>query len=347
MSRGGGEADTVPRMRPDTKIYVAGHLGLAGSAITRALSARGYQNLILRPHAELDLADQAATREFFKRERPEYVFLAAARVGGILANSTYPAEFIRENLAIQTNVIHEAWQSGVKRLLFLGSACIYPRDCPQPMREEYLLTGRLEPTNQPYAVAKIAGIEMCWSSNRQYGTRFLAAMPNNLYGPGDNYDLQNSHVLPALIRKCHEAKIREDRDFSVWGSGKPMRELLYSDDMADASLFLMTLPDDSFAGLTAAQTLPLVNIGCGEEHSIREFAEIVREVTGFRGGITFDASKPDGTPRKLLDWSRLKTLGWRPRVSLKKGIALAYEDFRKRRESGFAKTAQPARAGKA
>jgi GDP-L-fucose synthase len=264
------------------------------------------------------------------------VFLAAAKVGGILANNTYPAEFIRDNLAIQTNVIHEAWRAGVKRLLFLGSSCIYPRDCPQPMKEEYLLTGPLEATNRPYAVAKIAGIEMCWSYNRQYGTRFLAAMPTNLYGPGDHYDLQNSHVLPALIRKFHEAKLRGDGEAVVWGSGAPKREFLHSDDMADACVFLMSLPEPAFdrlLGEPAACHLPgsfqppLVNIGCGEDLSIRELAELVKEAVGFPGGLAWDHSKPDGTPRKLMDVTRLTALGWRPRIGLPEGIRHAYRDF--------------------
>ncbi|HET9699446.1 MAG TPA: GDP-L-fucose synthase [Burkholderiales bacterium] len=323
-------------MNPESRIYVAGHRGLAGSAIVRRLRAAGFGNLVTRAHAELDLADQAAVRTFFADEKPQYVFLAAARVGGILANSSYPADFIRDNLAIQTNVIHEAWRAGVKRLLFLGSSCIYPRDCPQPMKEEYLLTGPLEATNRPYAVAKIAGIEMCWSYNRQYGTRFLAAMPTNLYGPGDHYDLQNSHVLPALIRKFHEAKVRGEREAVVWGSGTPKREFLHSDDMADACVFLMTLPEPAFdrlLGEAAACHLPgtfqppLVNIGCGEDLSIRELAELVKDAVGFPGELAWDRSRPDGTPRKLMDVSRLSALGWRPRVALPEGIRHAYADF--------------------
>ncbi len=334
-------------MRLDSRIYVAGHRGLAGSALMRQLDASGYRNIITRTHAELDLVDQAATRRFFDQEKPDYVFLAAAKVGGIMANDTYPAEFIHQNLAIQTNVIHESWRAGVKRLLFLGSSCIYPRDCPQPIKEEYLLTGPLEPTNRPYAIAKIAGVEMCWSYNRQYGTGFLAAMPTNLYGPGDNYDLENSHVLPALIRKFHEAKMRgsspltpyssPDDKVVVWGTGAPRREFLYSDDMADACIFLMSLPDHQYQSLvipfntplrgTSHQSPPLMNIGCGEDYTIRELADCVREVVGFRGEITWDSGKPDGTPRKLLDISRLAALGWSPRVSLQEGIKNAYQDF--------------------
>lgn len=318
-------------MRLDSRIYVAGHRGLAGSALMRQLDASGCRNIITRTHAELDLVDQTATRRFFEQEKPDYVFLAAAKVGGIMANDTYPAEFIHQNLAIQTNVIHESWRAGVKRLLFLGSSCIYPRDCPQPIKEEYLLTGPLEPTNRSYALAKIAGIEMCWAYNRQYGTRFLAAMPNNLYGPGDTYDLQNSHVLPALIRKFHEAKMRAsspDDKVVVWGTGTPRREMLYSDDMADACVFLMSLPDHQYQSLvTSRQSPPLMNIGCGEDYTIRELAYRVREVVGFRGEMAWDSSKPDGTPRKLLDISRLAALGWSPRVSLQDGLKNAYQDF--------------------
>ena len=297
------------------KIYVAGHRGLAGSALVRSLRAAGFENLLLRTHAELELTDAQA------------VLLAAAKVGGILANDTHPAEFIRENLAIQTNVIHEAWRAGVGRLLFLGSSCIYPRDCPQPMKEEYLLTGPLESTNRAYAVAKIAGIEMCWSYNRQYGTRFLAVMPTNLFGPGDNYDLQSSHVLPALIRKAHEAKVRGDARLVVWGTGTPRREFLYSDDMADACSYLLDLPDEVFERLVGGTELPLVNIGAGKDLTIRELAAMVVGVVGFRGTIEFDTSKPDGTPRKLLDTSRLQALGWTARVPLREGIEKAYRDF--------------------
>ena len=314
-------------MNPDSKIYIAGHRGLVGSALMRQLDARGYRNLVTRTHAELDLTDQAAVRAFFAAEKPEYVFLAAAKVGGIHANHTYPAEFIHQNLAIQTHVIHESWRNQVKRLLFLGSSCIYPRDCPQPMKEEYLLTGPLETTNRPYALAKIAGIEMCHAYNRQYGTQYLAAMPTNLYGPNDNYDLQNSHVLPALIRKMHEAKVRGDKEMVVWGSGAPRREFLYSDDMADACIFLMEQSDEKLAPLYGPDTPPLINIGCGEDITIRQLAETVAKVVGFAGDRVFDTTKPDGTPRKLLDVSRMSVLGWTAGTPLESGIALAYQDF--------------------
>lgn len=315
-------------MKLDAKIYVAGHRGLVGSALVRRLEAGGYSNLLLRTHTELDLTDHAAVTRFFQQERPEYVFLAAAKVGGILANSTYPAEFIHQNLAIQTNVIHEAWRSGVKRLLFLGSSCIYPRDCPQPIREEYLLTGPLESTNRPYAIAKIAGIEMCWAYNRQYGTQFLAVMPTNLYGPGDNYDLETSHVLPALIHKTHLAKERGSREVIVWGTGRPRRELLYSDDAADACIFLMQSDDEIRNALSSQpDTPPLINIGTGDDCTISELASVVGEVVGFAGEFVFDAKKPDGTPRKLLDVSRLTSFGWRPKVSLRDGIARSYADY--------------------
>jgi GDP-L-fucose synthase len=315
-------------VEPAAKIYVAGHRGLAGSALVRRLRAAGYENLVLRTHAELELADAVAVRRFFEAERPQHVLLAAAKVGGILANDTLPAEFIRENLAIQTNVIHEAWRAGVKRLLFLGSSCIYPRECPQPMKEEYLLSGPLEPTNRPYALAKIAGIEMCSAYNRQYGTQYLAVMPTNLYGPGDNYDLRTSHVLPALIRKAHEAKQRGDEALVVWGTGKPRREFLYSDDMADACVALLRLDDARFQSAIGTYP-PLVNIGSGSDQTIRELAEAVAPIVGFRGALRFDASKPDGTPRKLLDVSRIAALGWRPRVALHDGIARTYEFFQR------------------
>jgi GDP-L-fucose synthase len=316
-------------MKLDARIYVAGHRGLVGSAIMRRLQAAGYTRIITRAHAELDLMDQAAVRTFFEHEKPEYVFLAAAKVGGILANYTYPAEFIEQNLAIQNSVIHESWRAGVKRLLFLGSSCIYPRDCPQPIKEEYLLTGPLEPTNRAYAIAKIAGIEMCWSYNRQYGTRYLAAMPTNLYGPGDNYDLQNSHVLPALIRKMHEAKERGLPEVIVWGTGKPRREFLFSEDMADACVTLLSMDDQRFDA-QATQYPPLINIGCGEDMTIEALAELVARTVGFQGALKFDTSKPDGTPRKLLDVGRLFSLGWRPAVPLDAGIKAAYLDFLRR-----------------
>ena len=316
-------------MNLTSKIYIAGHRGLVGSALVRALRARGFANLLLRTHAELDLTDQAAVEAFFAAEKPDYVFLAAARVGGIHANNEYPAEFIRDNLAIQTNVIHAAWRAGVGRLLFLGSSCIYPRDCPQPIREDYLLTGPLEATNRPYALAKIAGIEMCWSYNRQYGTKFLAVMPTNLYGPGDNYDLETSHVIPALIRKFHEAKRRGDKQVIVWGSGTPRREFLYSDDMAEACLFLMNLPDEQFAAVLNPQPSapPLINLGVGHDLTIRELAETVKAVVGFAGEIVLDPTKPDGTPRKLLDVSRLQAQGWQAGTSLEEGLRRAYKDF--------------------
>ncbi len=313
------------------KIYVAGHRGLVGSALLRTLAAQGYRNIVTRTHAELDLTNQAAVQAFFEKEKPEYVFLAAARVGGIHANNTYPAEFIHANLAIQTNVIHESWRAGVKRLLFLGSSCIYPRECPQPMKEEYLLTAPLEPTNRPYALAKIAGIEMCWSYNRQYGTQYLAVMPTNLYGPGDNYHPENSHVIPALIRRFHEAKKRGDNEVVVWGTGTPRREFLFSDDMADASVHLMNLPDKTFVPLLGQQrndgVPPLINIGVGEDQTIRELAERLREAVGYQGRLKFDTSKPDGTPRKLLDVSRLTALGWRARTGLREGLKYAYGDY--------------------
>lgn len=321
-------------MEPNSKIYVAGHRGLVGSAIVRRLNAGGYANLITRSHAELDLADQAAVSRFFSEQRPDYVVLAAAKVGGILANNAYPAEFIYQNLAIQTNIIHAAWRVGVKRLLFLGSSCIYPKLAPQPMKEEYLLTGPLESTNRPYAVAKIAGIEMCWSYNRQYGTKYLAVMPTNLYGPGDNYHPENSHVIPALIRKFHEAKRREAPSVTVWGSGTPRREFLYSDDMADACVHLMTLPDaryDSLLGnnIRAANEFlpPLVNIGVGQDQTIGELAETIKAVVGYAGDIEFDTTKPDGTPRKLLDVGRLTATGWRAKTGLREGLGAAYGDF--------------------
>jgi len=317
-------------MNKTAKIYVAGHRGLVGSAIVRALQQQGYDNLLLRSHAELDLMEQAPVRAFMEAEKPDYVFLAAAKVGGIHANNTYPAEFIHSNLAVQTNVIHESWRVGVKRLLFLGSSCIYPRNCPQPIKEDYLLTGPLEATNRPYALAKIAGIEMCWSYNRQYDTRFIAAMPTNLYGPGDSYDLANSHVLPALIRKMHEAKTRGDKEVTIWGTGTPLREFLCSDDMADASLHLMQLPEDRYMELLTADGPPLVNIGCGHDQTIRAMAEIVAQTVGFTGELRFDVSKPDGTPRKLLDVSRMSRLGWSAKIPLAVGLADAYADYLKR-----------------
>jgi len=321
-------------MNKTSRIYVAGHRGLVGSSLMRRLQADGYTNLITRTHAELDLTDQAATRHFFEQEKPEYVFLAAAKVGGIHANNTYRADFIYQNLAIQTNVMHAAWQTGVKRLLFLGSSCIYPRDCPQPIKEEYLLTGPLEPTNRSYALAKIAGIEMCWSYNRQYGTQYLAVMPTNLYGPGDNYDLENSHVIPALIRKAHDAKEQGKTEMVVWGSGKPRREFLYSDDMADACCYLMDLPDDQYrAIITDSDLPPLINIGCGQDLTIHELAQVIKEVVGFNGEISWDSSKPDGTPQKLLEVGRVQALGWKPKMSIRRGLNEAYRDFLSHQES--------------
>jgi len=314
-----------------SKIYVAGHRGLAGSALVRQLEGRGYRNLLLRAHAELELTDRAAVRVFFEKERPDHVYLAAAKVGGIMANFELPADFVFLNLAIQNNVIEEARRAGVKRLLFLGSVCIYPRDCPQPIGEEHLLTGPLEFTNRPYAIAKIAGIEMCWAYNRQYGTRYLAAMPNNLYGPGDNYDLQHSHVLPAFIRKFHEARAGGAKSVTLWGTGTPRREMLHSDDMAEACVKLMELADADFDRIVGtdpgAPQPPLINIGWGKDYTIRELAEHVRDTVGFRGEIAWDSSKPDGTPRKLLDVSRMKALGWSPRVTLDTGLRQVYEDF--------------------
>ena len=318
-------------MNPGAKIYIAGHRGLVGSAIVRNLQARGYANLLTSTHAELDLTSQSAVDSFFAVEKPEYVFLAAARVGGILANNEYPAEFIRDNLAIQTNMIHAAYKNQVKRLLFLGSSCIYPKLAPQPMKEGHLLTGELEPTNRPYALAKIAGIEQCWSYNRQYKTQYLAVMPTNLYGPGDNYHPQNSHVIPALIRKFHEAKINQSPTVTVWGTGTPKREFMYSEDMADACVYLMGLPDAQFVPLLGQDRNdglpPLVNIGVGEDLSIAELAGLVRDVTGYQGEMVFDASKPDGTPRKLMDVSRLHGLGWSARTGLREGLVRAYADF--------------------
>lgn len=342
-------------MEIGSPIYVAGHKGLVGSAIVRKLQAEGYPNLILRSHKELDLMRQTEVETFFKSEKPEYVFLAAAKVGGILANNTYPAEFIYENLLVQSNVIHSAYEAGVKKVLFLGSSCIYPRDCPQPMKEEYLLSGKLEPTNEPYAIAKIAGIKMCQAYNRQYGTRFISVMPTNLYGPGDNFDLETSHVLPALIRKFHEAKTSDKSQVTsdkrpkdgtkdvvsglksawadapppssepserssngsfvtLWGTGAPMREFLHVDDLADACLFLMHHYEDS----------EIVNIGVGKDISISELADLIKDIVGFKGAIRYDRTKPDGTPRKLLDVSKLQALGWEPKISLRKGIESTY-----------------------
>ena len=307
-------------MKLDSKIYVAGHRGLAGSAIARRLMAGGYSNIVHRTHAELDLTDQKTVKVFFESEKPEYVILAAGKVGGIYANNTYRAEFIYQNLMMECNVIHASFEHEVQKLLFLGSSCIYPKHAPQPMKEEHLLSGVLEPTNEPYAIAKIAGIKMCASYNRQYGSNFMSVMPTNLYGPGDNYDLKNSHVLPALIRKIHEAKTQGAKEVIVWGSGAPKREFLYSDDLADACVFLMEKYNASDVG-------EFVNIGVGREITIRELAELVADVVGFRGMLVFDGSKPDGSPRKLLDISRLQALGWRAKTGFREGITKANSDF--------------------
>ena len=317
-------------MNESRRIYVAGHRGLVGSAISRALRAQGCSHLIERTHAEVDLTDPRATAKLFEQEQPEVVFLAAAKVGGIAANDTYPADFIQQNLAIQLNVIDAAWKHGVRRLVFLGSSCIYPRDCPQPIREEYLLTGPLEATNQAYALAKIAGIEMCASYNRQYGTQFLCAMPSNLYGIGDNYDLATSHVLPALIRKAHEAKKSGAAAMPVWGSGTPRRELMFADDLAEACLLLARLEWAKVLSAAPSPRLPLFNIGTGNDVTIAELAALACKVVGFDGSLSWDASKPDGTPQKLLDVSRMHALGWSARTQLAHGIALAYDDFRRR-----------------
>ncbi|GAB7562658.1 GDP-L-fucose synthase [Methylobacillus methanolivorans] len=321
-------------MDKHARIYVAGHRGLVGSAIVRNLEAKGYTNILKRTHAELDLTDDKATDQFFAEYKPEYVFLAAAKVGGIVANNTYPAEFIRDNLAIQNSVIHSAWKHGVTRLLFLGSSCIYPKLAPQPMQEQHLLTGPLEPTNRPYALAKIAGIEMCWSYNRQYGTQYLAAMPTNLYGPGDNYHPENSHVIPALLRKFHEAKQHNQPTVTVWGTGTPKREFLYSDDMADACVYLMNLPADQYQALLGSDESktgrfepPLINVGVGEDVTIKDLAELVKQTVGYEGSIEFDTTKPDGTPRKLMDVTRLGNAGWSAITSLSNGLKFAYTDF--------------------
>jgi GDP-L-fucose synthase len=327
-------------MEKNSKIYIAGHRGLVGSALVRNLQAKGYTNLLTRTHAELDLTSQAATADFFKAEQPAYVFLAAAKVGGIMANNTYPAEFIRDNLLMQSNIIHSAYVNHVERLLFLGSSCIYPKLAPQPMREEHLLTGPLEPTNRPYALAKIAGVEMCWSYNRQYGTQFLAAMPTNLYGPGDNYHPDNSHVIPALVRKFHEAKVANAAEVVVWGSGTPRREFMFSEDMADACVHLMNLPDSSYSRLLGSDESitgrfepPLINIGVGEDITIQALAETVQSVVGFQGTIVLDTTKPDGTPRKLMDVGKLNMMGWRAPTGLRDGLVVAYRDFALHAES--------------
>jgi len=313
-------------MSKNDRIFVAGHRGMVGSAIMRKLQNHGYTNIVTRARNELDLVQQADVRTFFAKERIDQVYMAAAKVGGILANNTYPAEFIYENLMVEANIVHEAWRAGVKKLLFLGSSCIYPRLAPQPMAENMLLTGVLEPTNEPYAIAKIAGIKICESYNRQYGTDYRSVMPTNLYGPGDNYHSENSHVIPGLIRRFHEAKQNAAPEVLIWGTGAPMREFLYVDDMAEACLHIMELDPGSYARNTQPM-LSHINIGTGEDLSIRDLAKTIGEVVGYQGGIAFDTTKPDGAPRKLMDVGRMKGLGWRPQVGLRDGLALAYADF--------------------
>ncbi|SEA34090.1 GDP-L-fucose synthase [Variovorax sp. YR216] len=308
-------------------IFVAGHRGMVGSAIVRGLASRGYTNIITRSRAELDLTDQAQVRAFFAKEKPQEVYVAAALVGGIHANNTYPAEFIYSNLMVEANVVHESWRTGVAKLLFLGSSCIYPRLAAQPMSEDVLLTGKLEPTNEPYAIAKIAGIKLCESYNRQYGCDYRSVMPTNLYGPGDNYHPENSHVLPAMIRRFHEAKMSDAPSVVIWGTGTPKREFLYVDDLASACVHIMDLPREVYAAHTEVMSSH-INIGSGEDQSIAELAQLVSDVVGYQGLIQYDTSKPDGTPRKLLDISRIRQLGWMPRVPLREGVAKAYEDFR-------------------
>ena len=309
------------------KVFVAGHRGLVGSATMGALGALDSYEVITRAHSELDLSDRVATRAFFMDEKPDYVVMCAAKVGGILANSSLPVDFLHENLAIQLSVFDAAHVVGIKRMIFLGSSCIYPRDCPQPIREDYLLTGPLEGTNRPYALAKIAGVESCWSFNRQYQARYLALMPTNMYGPGDNYHPEHSHVLPALIRRFHQAKLNADPSVMVWGSGKPRREFMYSADLGDAIVFLLGLPDAEFDALTRPDVAPLVNVGVGEDITIRELAELVKATVGYAGELTFDSTKPDGTPRKLLDVQRLNSFGWKASTPLDIGVRAAYEDF--------------------
>jgi GDP-L-fucose synthase len=305
-------------MQKNSKIYIAGHKGMVGSAIKRKLEAEGYNNIITRSSQELNLIDQQAVQEFFEAEKPDHVFLAAAKVGGIVANNTYRADFLYENLMIQNNVIHESYRQGVKKLMFLGSSCIYPKLAPQPLKEEYLLTGSLEPTNEPYAIAKIAGIKMCESYRSQYGCNFISVMPTNLYGPHDNYDLKNSHVLPALIRKFHEAKMESKPTVEIWGSGSPRREFLHADDLAEAILFLMLHYHEP----------GIINIGTGEDVTIKELAYIIKNITGYEGNLKFDTSKPDGTPRKLMDITKLNNLGWKYKIGLEEGIKKVYEEYR-------------------
>lgn len=343
-------------MKTDSRIYIAGHRGLVGSSIVRHLERNAYTNLITATHAELDLLDSNAVEQFFTGHKPEYVFLAAATVGGIMANKTYPADFIYNNLQIQSNIIHTSHKHDVTRLIFLGSSCIYPKDCPQPMREDYLLSGELESTNRPYAVAKIAGIEMCWSYNRQYNTQYIAVMPTNSYGANDNFDLNKSHVLPAIIRKCHLAKLAAAGDWPaiehnvsvygdipadvmadlkrpsprvrLWGTGKARREFLHAYDMADACIYLANLEGETYQSLiTSDQQPPLINIGCGQDQSIAELADLIKQTVGFAGEIAWDTDKPDGTPQKLLDVSRINTLGWQPGIALPEGIQSAYQDY--------------------
>lgn len=312
-------------MEKTSKIYIAGHDGLVGSALVKKFSQNGYANLVTRHYTKLDLRRQQDVESFFENEKPEYVVLAAAKVGGILANNTFPAEFIYDNLSIQSNIIHAAWKTKVKRLIFLGSSCIYPRECPQPMKEDYLMTGPLESTNEPYAIAKIAGIKMCQSYNRQYGTTYFALMPTNLYGPNDNFNLETSHVLPALIRKFHEAKISSSKSVIVWGTGSPRREFLHVDDLADACRHIINLDDHVYHTLISDKKAPLINVGCGKDNSIKEMALMIKKTIKFNGEIIFDTTKPDGTPQKLLDVSLLNKLGWKQTIPLEKGIADTYQ----------------------
>lgn len=315
-------------MDKNAKIFIAGHRGLVGGAIYDHLKDSGYDNLITATHKELDLTDQAATAKFFQSQQPDYVFQAAAKVGGIVANNTYPAQFYYENMMIQCNIIHNSYLAGVKRLLFLGSSCIYPKMAPQPMIEEHLLSGYLEPTNRPYALAKIGGIEQIWSYNRQYGTKYIAAMPTNLYGPGDNYNLQNSHVMPAMIRKMHIAKTSGCESVTLWGTGSPFREFLFNRDLAEACVYLMNLDEDMYGKFVGHDDIaPLVNVGSGSDLTIKELAETVARVVGYNGELIWDTTKPDGTPRKLMDSGRIFSLGWKPKVKLKDGIAISYQDF--------------------
>ena len=321
-------------MNKNAKIYIAGHTGLVGGAIVTHLRSIGYENLITATSSELDLTNQHQTLEFFEAEKPDYVFQAAAKVGGIIANNSYPAQFYYENMMMQCNIIHCAYKAGVKRLLFLGSSCIYPKMAPQPMKEEHLLSGYLEPTNRPYAIAKIGGIEQIWSYNRQYGTKYIAAMPTNLYGPGDNYNLQNSHVMPAMIRKMHNAKENGNDSVTLWGTGSPYREFLFNRDLAAACVYLLSLDEERYGKFVGHEDVaPLVNVGSGSDLTIKELAETVARVVGFDGNLVWDTSKPDGTPRKLMDSSRIFSLGWEPAVTLEEGIAIAYEDFQARIET--------------